>query len=537
MITKTLSLKVLRPYMGEKIEQQLIKDKEQNKKDGGKGLLGYTYYDKLKKDNPEIVTKKEFYALMGFFQEKIALSYNKGISKLYIEKIINQNKEDSVAKLLSSIVYKEAYKEIKDSCMALGVRTKVQSNFSKTKAFDLYCAKISLPSAKRQTFPIPMYKQSNSDKDKAFLIDNLNGEFVITITVPQYTYKIEKNKKSGKKYYVFELADTIKKKHIKLIISTKRRMKNNSWMRDEGTDSEIRRIMNGDLQKEWLEYSQNHYNDDCIIKQPKYKKLETPAIQESLRNKYKIGWLELNRGKKIGEKTQWFVNIVATFPPKKHTLDQNIVGGIDIGMTKPIVCAVSNSLKRLSINGNEVMAYNVQALSRRRSFMKRNRYSRTGHGSKNKLKISEIASQKDQQRRKKIIEKWASEVVAFFVRNNVGIVQREDLKSLKDRDDREGDTDFFKFQRMYWCYARLQDQIDKKLIEAGISIKIINPKYTSQICHSCNVRNKEFTFDYRKAHNFPKFKCCNCEVTCDADYNASKNISNIDIEQLAESCS
>ena len=50
-ITKTLSLKVLRPYWGEKIEKQIRVDKELNKKRGGKGILGFVYYDNIKKEN------------------------------------------------------------------------------------------------------------------------------------------------------------------------------------------------------------------------------------------------------------------------------------------------------------------------------------------------------------------------------------------------------------------------------------------------------------------------------------------------------
>jgi IS605 OrfB family transposase len=536
MITKTLSLKILRPYYGAEIEHYIRAAKDKNKSDGGKGQLGHEFYDELYTAHPEIMPKRELVALLAFFQDKMAIAYNRGISKLYIEKIYNQN-TGSIDKLLSDIVYHEAYRELHDSSMALGLRLKVKSNFNGQKFKELYCGKISLPTAKRQTFPIPMYKNSNKDVYKAFTIAELDGEFILTFAVPKYTYVMKKNKKTGKSYYDFTFEDTIKKKEIKLIISTKRRKKNNGWLRDAGTDSEIRRIMNGQLKQEWKDYSINNYMDDWVRRESKYKKLEIPAIQESLRNKYKIGWLEINRGKKIGEKTDWFVNIVATFPPKRSELSMDIIGGIDIGMAKPIVCAVSNSLNRLSISSNEVIAYNIKALSRRRSFMKRNKLTRVGHGSKNKLRISMLAAKKDELRRKKIIEKWAVDVTAFFVKNKVGLVQREDLKSLKDRRDSEGDTDFFKFQRMHWAYARVQDQIDKKLSEAGISIKVIKPEYTSQICHSCGTHNKAFTFNNRSAHKFPSFKCPSCGVTCDADYNAAKNISNPDIESIIASCS
>ena len=66
-----------------------------------------------------------------------------------------------------------------------------------------------------------------------------------------------------------------------------------------------------------------------------------------------------------------------------------------------------------------------------------------------------------------------------------------------------------------WSKGILLERLSVKLAEKGIKETIVNPAYTSQICCKCN------HFGIRKGK---EFKCSNCNLSIDADFNASINI-------------
>lgn len=66
-----------------------------------------------------------------------------------------------------------------------------------------------------------------------------------------------------------------------------------------------------------------------------------------------------------------------------------------------------------------------------------------------------------------------------------------------------------------WSKGVLLERLSVKLAERGIKETIVNPAYTSQICCKCN------HLGIRKGK---EFKCSNCNLSIDADFNASINI-------------
>jgi transposase len=69
----------------------------------------------------------------------------------------------------------------------------------------------------------------------------------------------------------------------------------------------------------------------------------------------------------------------------------------------------------------------------------------------------------------------------------------------------------------------------------GISIRKINPKFTSRRCSECGFINKGFDRKYRDTHReggmVTKFVCPECGYEADPDYNAARNIATLDIEE------
>lgn len=78
-----------------------------------------------------------------------------------------------------------------------------------------------------------------------------------------------------------------------------------------------------------------------------------------------------------------------------------------------------------------------------------------------------------------------------------------------------------------WSKGTLLERLSVKLTENGITETIVNPAYTSQVCCKCNHLGN------RKGK---EFKCSNCNLSIDADFNASINtkkrkfIKEIDID-------
>ena len=68
-----------------------------------------------------------------------------------------------------------------------------------------------------------------------------------------------------------------------------------------------------------------------------------------------------------------------------------------------------------------------------------------------------------------------------------------------------------------WTKGTLLERLSIKLAEKGIKETVVNPAYTSQVCCRCN---------HLGERNGKEFKCLNCGMKIDADFNASINIKN-----------
>ena len=69
-----------------------------------------------------------------------------------------------------------------------------------------------------------------------------------------------------------------------------------------------------------------------------------------------------------------------------------------------------------------------------------------------------------------------------------------------------------------WPYALIQEKIAYKATEAGIPVRMVDPRYTSVTCRKCGVTNKQSRSDR-------DFECVNCGYEVHADANAAMNIA------------
>lgn len=102
-----------------------------------------------------------------------------------------------------------------------------------------------------------------------------------------------------------------------------------------------------------------------------------------------------------------------------------------------------------------------------------------------------------------IIEKDSREVVDYATGFENPVIVMESLTYVRDR------LDYGKWmnRRLYaWAFARLQGRIEDKARDAGISVKYVNPAYTSKTCHECG--------HIGRRSSQAEFVCTNREVSC-----------------------
>ena len=123
-----------------------------------------------------------------------------------------------------------------------------------------------------------------------------------------------------------------------------------------------------------------------------------------------------------------------------------------------------------------------------------------------KKRISKISKYKS-----RIVSHINCELNKMVKEENVKEIVREDLNwvSKKKNVSKKQQNRFFT-----WSKGILLERLSVKLAEKGIKETIVNPAYTSQVCCKCN------HLGIRKGK---EFKCSNCNLSIDADFNASIN--------------
>ena len=124
-----------------------------------------------------------------------------------------------------------------------------------------------------------------------------------------------------------------------------------------------------------------------------------------------------------------------------------------------------------------------------------------------KKRISKISKYKS-----RIASHINCELNKMVKEENVKEIVREDLNwvSKKKNVSKKQQNRF-----STWTKGVLLERLSVKLAEKGIKETIVNPAYTSQVCCRCN---------HLGSRNGKVFKCSNCNLSIDADFNASINI-------------
>lgn len=250
--------------------------------------------------------------------------------------------------------------------------------------------------------------------------------------------------------------------------------------------------------------------------------------------------------KEDGRTGKWFLYVTYDFAGRSEAGKEEIIVGVDVGYSCPLYAAVNNGKarigwRRLGPMGNAIKKLQRQVQSRRRSIQRgganlvSKETARSGHGRKRILLPTEALDGKIERAYSTMNHQLSSAVVEFAKSQSAGVIQMEKLDGLKE--ELTGT-----YIGANWRYYQLQQYVEYKGHESGIKVKKINPRYTSRRCSKCGYINEGFTREYRNRQRREgkkaRYECVNpkCKDKCnkeplDADYNAAKNISEVDIEK------
>ena len=267
---------------------------------------------------------------------------------------------------------------------------------------------------------------------------------------------------------------------------------------------------------------------------------------------YKKGAMQII-GRRTGNQkaTKWFCLIPYDFDVDlDEALDMNKVMGVDLGISKAVYWAFSDSLKRGWIEGHEIEEFRRRVRARRIDIQNQGKYcgeGRIGHGRTRRLKPINTLQEKEANFRDTTNHRYAKRVIEAALQQKCGVIQMEDLSGINEL------STFLK----NWSYFDLQNKIKTKAADAGIQVITVDPKYTSQRCSKCGHIDKESrpnqaTFICTNCGYGNLYQCASCGSTqeeagtchnCDAitkhvpvnaDYNAAKNLSILGIDTIIE---
>lgn len=238
------------------------------------------------------------------------------------------------------------------------------------------------------------------------------------------------------------------------------------------------------------------------------------------------GTLELVKNQKDN---QYYLHVpLDRIITKKNMTDESEILGLDVGITDLITLSngsvygansaelfytLSDNL--VNKNRSRLFSYKQKLEERisteqdqsKKSILEQKLKNLEGNNLGSKKRISKISKYKS-----RIVSHINHELNKMITEEDIQEIVREDLNwsSKKKNVSRKQRNRF-----STWSKGVLLERLSVKLTENGITETIVNPAYTSQVCCKCN------HLGIRKGK---EFKCSNCNLSIDADFNASINI-------------
>ena len=238
------------------------------------------------------------------------------------------------------------------------------------------------------------------------------------------------------------------------------------------------------------------------------------------------GTLELVKNQKTN---QYYLHVpLDRIISKKEMTAESETLGLDVGITDLITLSNGSiygansaelfyTLSDNLVNKNRSRLFSYKRKLEQRIVIEQDQYKKSLLESKLKnLEENNLGSKK----RISKISKYKSRIVSHINHELNQMIKEEDIVEIVREDltwSSKKKNVSKKQQNRFstWSKGLLLERLSVKLAEKGIKETIVNPAYTSQICCKCNHLGD------RKGK---EFKCSNCNLSIDADFNASINI-------------
>ena len=238
------------------------------------------------------------------------------------------------------------------------------------------------------------------------------------------------------------------------------------------------------------------------------------------------GTLELVKNQKSN---QYYLHIpLDRVISKKRMTNESEILGLDVGITDLITLSNGSVYGANSSELFYTLSDNLVNKNRSRLFSYKRKLEQKllREQDKSKKSILELKLKNleennlGSQKRNSIISKYKSRIVSHINCELNKMMKEEDLKEIV-REDLNWVSKKKNMSRKQqnrfstWSKGVLLERLSLKLTEKEIKEIIVNPAYTSQVCCKCN---------HLGSRNGKEFKCLNCNISMDADFNASINI-------------
>lgn len=240
------------------------------------------------------------------------------------------------------------------------------------------------------------------------------------------------------------------------------------------------------------------------------------------------GTLELVKNQKTN---QYYLHVpLDRIISKKEMTEQSEILGLDIGITDLITLSngsvygansaelfytLSDNL--VNKNRSRLFSYKRQLEERilteqdqsKKSILELKLKNLEENNLGSKKRISKISKYKS-----RIASHINCELNKMLKEEDIEEIVREDLNWSSKKKKKRNVSRKQQNRFSTWSKGLLLERLSVKLAEKGIKETIVNPAYTSQVCCKCNHLGN------RKGK---EFKCSNCNLSIDADFNASIN--------------
>lgn len=238
------------------------------------------------------------------------------------------------------------------------------------------------------------------------------------------------------------------------------------------------------------------------------------------------GTLELVKNQKDN---QYYLHVpLDRIITKKNITSESEILGLDVGMTDLItlsngsVYGANSSELFYTLSDNLVNKNRSRLFSYKRKLEERILIEQDlSKKSILELKLRNLEENNlGTQKRSAKIGKYKSRIVSHINCELNKMIKEEDVKEIVREDlswsnkKRKKRNVSRKQQNRFstWSKGILLERLSIKLTEKGIKETIVNPAYTSQVCCKCN---------HLGSRNGKTFKCSNCNLSIDSDFNAS----------------